>query len=532
MVCSQRKLVRRWLSYTGSFLAVAILILVRSGNTLRTASAEPRAEPACDRPNILLFVIDTLRADRVGCYGYSKHPNTPNLDSLARQGVVFEQAYAPGPWTLPSIGSVVTARWPCTHGALSTQTRLAETEWTLAEALHAQGYTTIGLFANFMVGPEFGFDQGYALYQDSLENSRTQVHAVLNRVGGRPFFLYVHNIEPHNPYLYAPSHTPGFPDVGADLRERMAEHYVAYRSARRVDFAAGRTPGATDTTAQQDAHLAAFDALRSAYSDLYDAAVHLADARFGAVLDALHERGVLDDTLVVVISDHGEEFGEHGGWMHDQSVYEELIRVPFILRLPGAKHAGTRVESLVSLTDLMPTLLEFAQTSAGGSPGDLAAEPAEIEGGSAASARDAGVANEAASPIPARDLFQGRSLLARMASPSPQAEDLVHVVSYRENRTNYYRPQHLARGERNVALRKGAWKGIWNVDIDTFELYDLARDPGERRNLAQHQPDLVASMRAAAAQWLDAQAHSPTGASPPKLDEKALSNLRTLGYID
>ncbi len=453
------------------------------------------------RPNVVVFLIDTLRADRLGAYGYDRYPTSPSIDVLAQRGVVFEQAYALAPWTMPSVASLLTGQLPCEHQMLDTQARLHASTTTLVTRLREAGYVTLGLFGNFMVGPDFGFDRGYVLYRGSLRNADEQVEAVLDHAPAGPLFLYVHNIEPHNPYLYAPPHTPGFPDVSNEVRAKLARHYKAYRAARRVDYLAGRPRGTTDTTAEQERHLAALNGVRQEYSDLYDASVRLADERFGSVVAALQRRGLWDNTLLVLLSDHGEEFGEHGGWMHDQSLYEELIRVPLIVRFPYDAHAGRRVAEIVSLADVGPTIGEFLQLTIG------------ADGA-------------------------GRSRLSLAAGQAPAAPkslaDTLQFVAMRIERMNYFHPLKMTRGDVNVAIRCGAWKGIWNADWDTFELYNVALDPQERHDVRHEHVEMVAAMQARARELLESCGDAGAGIPGDRrlLNDETLDNLRALGYVD
>ena len=195
--------------------------------------------------NVVIFVIDTLRADRLNAYGYERRMTSPNIDALAREGVLFEKAYAAAPWTLPSMASLMTSRFVCEHGVASTRQRIGEGVATLPKQLHSIGFTTIGLYANSMVSPEFGFGDGYDFYQVSFTNEGEQVRRAREMHAGRPFFLMVHNLEPHNPEFFAPPHTEGFRDVGEDVRGQIAEHYKQYRIATWQDYEAGRSLGAT-----------------------------------------------------------------------------------------------------------------------------------------------------------------------------------------------------------------------------------------------------------------------------------------------
>jgi len=476
---------------------------VRLGPPARAVAAGSRGPDntaAAGNVNVVIFVIDTLRADRLNAYGYERRATSPNIDALAEEGVLFEQAYAAAPWTLPSVASLMTSRFACEHGVLSTRQRFATGVDTLPQILKRLGFTTIGLYANAIVGPGLGFDGGYDFYRESFTNEGRQVKVAREMYPGRPFFLYVHNLEPHNPEFFAPPHTPGFRDVPDAVRKQIAEHYKQYRTATWLDFNAGRTPGTTSVAPIQDEHVRGLAALKRDYNELYDACVRLADKRVGSVIRALKTRGEWDDTLFILVSDHGEEMHEHGGWSHDQSVYEELVRVPLIIRFPGGRYGGRRVKDLVSLVDVMPTVLDTLGNS--------------------------GLASD----------VRGGSLIPLIRGEASRDDQLFYVPSIRHNVMSFYQPWKEQRGDINVVIRRGAWKGIWNVEHDTFELYDLRSDTGEQRDVAPVHPELAAAMREHAAAWYKTCADSANegqlATEADELDEQTLRNLRVLGYVD
>ncbi len=441
-------------------------------------------EPA--PPDVVVFLIDTLRADRIGAYGHDAG-TTPRIDALARESLVFEQASAPAPWTLPSTVSLLTSRLPCEHRVLVDGDRVPPDLPTLAERLRDAGYYTASFYSNAYAGPMTGLERGFATANALALRDGEMLKDWLASVGTQPFFLYVHDVEPHDPYQ-APS------SESRAVRKRTNVLLGSHRQLSRIDWSAGRPPGTTDVYARQQQVARALDGLRDAAERLYDADVRLADERLGQVVDALSARGRWRNTLFVLVSDHGEEFGERGGWQHDHSLYEELVRVPLLLRLPGGAGGGRRIAAPVSLLDVLPTVL------------DLVGRP------------------ELASDA------RGRSLL-----PLAQGEELpagLRVVSQRVNRKKYYRPDKQARGDLNVALRHGRWKGIWNAEPDTFELYDLAADPNERSDLAARHPERVAAWRAAGARSAENCVPAGAPAAPPALDEATREGLRALGYVD
>jgi len=460
-----------------AWAGVAVLLLA-------AACAAPEAPP-----NVVVFLIDTLRADRLGAYGQPESVS-PRFDALAEQGVLFEQAYAPAPWTLPSTASILTSTPPCEHGVLLDGDRLPEALEPLAVRLRRGGRATASFFANPYAGPLSGLDRGFDRAELVPFEAGERVDAWLREVGDRPFFLYVHNVEPHDPYT-APT-----PRVPQRERRRANRMLSRYRSLTRVDWSAGRPRGTTDNTEFQRAALGHLERMQPAIEALYDADVGLADARLGGVVDALRRRGVWDRTLLVVLSDHGEAFGEHGGFQHDQSLYEELLRVPLLVRLPDDAHAGRRVAEPVSLLDVVPTIAA------------VLGEP-EVARGS-----------------------RGRSLLGHLGA-GERPPDGPQVVGWRVNRKKYFAPWDATRGDVNAALRQGPWKAVWNREPGSLELYDLSRDPGEQHDRSAALPERARAFRRAGQAALSA-CPTPDDAArgAPSLDDETRRRLENLGYID
>jgi arylsulfatase A-like enzyme len=456
------------------------------------------AQPERIRPNIVIFLIDALRANHLGVYGYDRRPTSPRIDALAREAVVFEQAYAPTPWTLPTVVSLMTSTFPAEHGTLHNRQRLSKSLMPLAERLRRFRYATFGLIANAFAGQDHGLERGYDVLQESPRNNGKKVGRLLDAYPAEHFFLYVHNIEPHTPYHFAPPHTEGFREVSKKTRRAIARHYETYRSLGRVDFHNRRPLGMTDNTREQDRHLAALTRMREDYIELYDASTRVADTRLGSVVDLLQQRGLWDNTLFILLSDHGDEFGEHGGWLHDQAVYEEQLRVPLIIHFPRGQYAGRRVSAVVSLVDILPTIFAYLQrpNAAGGA--------------------------------------RGRNLMPLIQGDTTVVADDFVVPAMRINARKYYRPWKESRGDINVVIRKGGWKGIWNVEPNTLELYNLSGDPGEQHDVSVANSELALAMQAFARLWYeDCGQHA---AAPPgkadEPDEETLRNLRLLGYVD
>lgn len=294
-------------------------------------------------PSVILISIDTLRPDHLGCYGYSK-PTSPRIDSLCEQAVVFDQAIAHAPSTLPSHASILTSLIPQHHQASFDNRRaLPEEITTLAEVLAAEGYRTAAFTGGGQIDPLFGLGQGFEQYTmpaaDDFEISVDAALGWIESVEGEPFFLFLHTYQPHHPYdpdpevlalfddsydgpMQGPISVTRLKDINAgeiELSERDVEHIVA----------------------------------------TYDAEIREVDTAFGRLIDALESRDLLAPSLVVFTSDHGEEFGEHGyvGW-HSHTFYEELLRVPLFFKYPAGGPQGQRVDRMVRSIDIAPTVLK------------------------------------------------------------------------------------------------------------------------------------------------------------------------------
>ncbi|MDJ0788825.1 MAG: sulfatase [Myxococcota bacterium] len=471
-------------------LAAAFLLL---GCTPETPTGSPS-----DRPNsIVLYVIDTLRADHLGAYGHSERVS-PRLDALAEESVVFERSYAPAPWTLPSVVSILTSRPACEHQVWVDEERLSETIPTWAERLGEAGFATANFHANPYAGRPSGLDRGFDVVELAAELDAERIGRWLDEVEERPFFLYLHAIEPHDPYkprATAPEGTstdavPRPETPPPDRVRRINKSLGRFRSLTRAGWARGLPPESVDNSRLQGALLDRFAEEEDEIRALYDADIRVADDAVARILDLLESRGRLDDTVLAVTSDHGEEFGEHDGWAHDQSLYEELIRVPLLIRLPEGQEGGRRVSVPVSGVDLMPTLAAAAGID-GASSGFLALSRGDATG-----------------------------------------ETSAPVVALRQNEKKFYRPHREARGDRNVAWIEGDWKAIWNRDVERVELYDLGSDPGERDDRADAEPERAAAAREQAEAWLARCEQRAAAPARGVVDDEEREQLKALGYID
>ena len=365
--------------------------------------------PAARQPNVIIYLVDTLRADHLGVYGYDRD-TSPMLDRWAEQSVIFDRAYAPCSWTKPSVVSLLSGRDTVSHGVEDRLDVIPPGVQLLSEQLKSSGYATFAAVTNPQVLPQWGFDQGFDVYDD-LDSAGHGTRAdavsdyVLEKVGelvqSQPFFLYVHVIDPHAPYD---------PPAPFDTRFPKSPALPAHMSIGH-----------------------------------YDGEIAFVDSQFGRVIKALTTHGLDSNTLTIFVADHGEELLDHGNFGHGGTLFEEVVRVPLVIRFPAGAYAGTRIDAHVSLTDVVPTVLSVL----GRSP------PANVDG---------------------QDLTQ------LLNGNEPPWEKRELFLSLRTTGAQ----SHIVRGVLNDAhkylrrLRPAA----------SESLYDLGKDPAEADNLAAERTDI------------------------------------------
>lgn len=438
--------------------ALGTCALACGGGGARDATA-----PATPPEGIILLSIDTLRADHLGCYGYA-YPTTPTIDALSRQGIVFEAAISHAPSTLASHSSILTSLVPQHHGAsFARLSGLPPAALTLAEVLKARGYRTASFNEGGQLSAEFGVSQGFDEYRSYRKTRFAQVlsdagswleHARLANAPRRPFFLFLHTYGPHAGYFADPRYLPQFEEpYDGPLPDRIGQKLLNRINRRELSL----------STADERHVVAA-----------YDAEIRSTDELLSGFVAKLRQLGLYDGSVIAVTSDHGEELGERGRFgVHAHTLYDELLRVPLVLKLAGGRPAGRRVAGPVRGIDVAPTLLGAAGI----------APPAE---------------------------FEGRDLLSQRET----GEDAPAALSWLDA---------LPPMER-TSIRTTAWK------LDGARLYDLASDPQETRDVAAQRADVAASLARLRDTILGARrALQPQEVRPTQeLEEQ----LRSLGYIE
>jgi arylsulfatase A-like enzyme len=462
---------------------IVLALLVGCGRAERPESLIDLSEGP---PNVLFLVLDTYRRDHLGVYGATE-VETPNLDAFAEEAIVFDDAASTSTWTLPSMASVYTGREPQHHTAIGgKRLRVPETMPFMAEILRTRGYETWALVAVDYLGKGFGMDRGFQQFRahvtgpvsTRLRNYQARVAGTLSVPPREPWFGLVHYFDAHDPYRppkpFDRMYYEGEPDSIPDDPARSID--VIYSERNRI---------------AQDPH-ERYRWMRNV-KDLmfpvkqYAAGVTYLDDHLGQVFERLRNNGHFDDSIVVVLADHGEHLTEHDVYFTHRLPYAEVLEVPLMIRLPGGRLGGTRVEDPVSLIDVLPTLME------------LLGEPLE-------------------SPV------DGVSLV-----PAMRGDDLDERLLFAEYGAN----------SRNWA--KSVWNEQWRYTemsldgVRTAELFDREVDPREEVNLVDERPEVAATLRTALDMHFGPERRviaTEDDRPPDTMDPETEERLRALGYID
>ncbi|HXT01602.1 MAG TPA: sulfatase [Elusimicrobiota bacterium] len=423
------------------------LVLLFAATPSRAAAASLAGD------NVIVVDFDTLRADAL------ENPRglTPNLDALAARSFRFTTAVAQAPWTLPSTMSFFTSLYPHQHGVLNKYAvfsedrkelaRLPSRFSTMAEVFRRSGYATAGFTGDAGVGSEFGFGRGFDVYFDSVSfgGFDTTFPLALNWLkdhSDRKFFLFIHGYDVHGQF-----------PLPAGFRSRFAD--PAYRGpftgaeSEFLDLRMKTIKGEPISISTGDARF---------WRDRYDEQTLRADERFGRFWKEFGALAVSSRTVVVIMGDHGEQFGEHGGFDHGMTLYDELLRVPLIIGVPGA--APERIDAQVRLIDVLPTLVDWLGLSADSQT---------------------------------RRQMQGASLVP-LTRGRPLALDAFAETSF------------LLQTEKCALRTSDGWKLVYDFETLDSELYDLRRDPGEKRDLRRERLDVAKTLAERLLRWNAARA--------------------------
>jgi arylsulfatase A-like enzyme len=484
---------------------VAVLLAVAAGS----ASAQ-EAAPRKRVRSVLLYVIDTCRADHLSVDGYGRK-TTPELEKLAALGVRFENCFSQAPWTKPSVGSILTSCRPSVTGMHRIFDQLDNRFVTLPEALRHVGYTAVGFSANPLVGRMSNYAQGFHRFTEatSVIPMGDPIHfasgsaKALNALAvpwvaqneAWPFFLYVQSIDPHEEYAPSPEYLKLFADPA-----REAEYRKQWQALLAVKPTKVGNHCTKEHFEQAGVAIGPFEEYGK---QLYDADIRANDDEIGKLVAALAARGALDDMIVVVTSDHGEEFMEHGGTSHGFTVWNELLHVPLIIVAPGLLPQGLVVKEPVQSIDIYPTLLDLLQ-------------------------------------LPAPEGLQGISV-----APLLRGEPADGHPIFSENHESPGSEQIFFPMGNTLSVLRGPWKLILNLKSPAFrprprrELYRIDRDFAEQEDLAAKEPGvadeleklLLANWAADCARHEGVAVKSLTIEELRESDPETLERLRRLGYV-
>lgn len=438
--------------------------------------SSPPESPTAPPERVVLIVLDTVRSDRLSSYG-NAHRTTPHLDRLAaRDAVRFERVYASSSWTLPSMTSIFTSLHPHQHGVEDRGTRLDPEVPTLAGAFAAQGWHTAGFVTHVYVTSLFGLHSGFAElhelsidwefregFQIRADTLTERALAWLDAHRDERFFLYLHYFDPHWDY-----------DPPGTYRRRFTDPAYAGEATGRWTHLRNFVGPALMAPADL-AHTIA----------LYDGELAYTDAALGTLFDQMRAMSLWDDSLVVIVSDHGEEFQDHGSVHHIRTLYDEVLRVPLLIKPAGGRAAQwrPRVPERVRTLDLAPTVLHMAGLR----------RPTE---------------------------FRGESLVPLMQAPGTDRDVFARTQRHASDK---------------VAYITGSLKLIrpFGRSAGDDELYDLATDPGERHSRAGEDQRRLAMMQHALDDFLRREPPRPTaGRRDVAVSDELSEHLRRLGYVE
>lgn len=440
-----------------------------------TALGDAALPQASRRPirNVIVYLVDTLRADRLTPYNRKTRVQTPGMSRFMETAAVLTNARSQENWTKPSVATLLSSLLPWEHNTFNDASVLPSSVQVLPELLQGQGFFTGGFIANGYVSDKFGFKRGFSTYHNYIREGRRSVAQsvasdVLDWLDARPkdkpFFLYVHTIDPHVPYQPPRDFLELY-----DAKSYDGPINFQKNSALLEAIKLGRLP-----VTMRD---------RERLLSLYDASISYHDVYFNVIMNALEQRGLDDDTMVIVTADHGEEFWDHGSVGHGHSLFDELLHVPLLMRVPGVTHAGDRMRTSVGLVDVAPTILQA-----------LGIDPPET--------------------------MTGRSFLPEL---------MGHVADAPRATISGF-----MQGQRALAV--GRYKLVQH-EYTQSALYDTRADPQESRDVSRERPITLAYVRGMLGLTLGrdtgptARSSALHAAQDTQIDEDTERQLRALGYV-
>src|SRR5262245_3589870 len=478
----------------------------RSRDAATSSGAPPRG--------VLWIHADTLRPDHLTMYG-SQRDTAPFLRRLASEGALFTRAMTQGTWTKASSSSFLTSLYPTTHGVSARPDRLPASATTIADVYRAAGYATVSYSSVVFTGQLTNLHKGFEEVNEATsqtdpvytsKSAREYVDRAVDWIDAHkdgPFFMYLHVFDPH------PTYEPRHPYETTGARpDKLAEH-IAQRTALRKSIQ-GPAMAARGMATVEEMRAAGIDAKPYlAYDkDWYDGSIRALDAEIARLFERLRADGLDDKTAVVFMSDHGEEFHDHGRMWHGHSVYGELAHVPLFIRWPGRVPSGKRVDEVVESIDIMPTLLDFSQL----------AHPNGIQGQTL---------------LPLLEMNGGRQPAAWKGRPAITEKTVMTTPGDTPDPNN----ERDASWE-SVAINDGDWKLIRHTirpaGRPEYELFDAARDPLDQHDVAAEHADVVQRLAKALDGWRQmakAARLKPDAEATKNMSPDQLRRLKSLGYV-
>ena len=453
-----------------ALVMVLLLVLMNLGLFIFASKSVP------DGPNFIVLTIDCLRRDHLGCYGYGG-ATSPNIDGIARAGIVFDDAFSNAPWTKPSVASLFTSMYPLAHTAINKGDILPYEALTIAEILKNDGYYTCFLNGgNWNLDRVFNFQQGFDFYEcsDRLRDAADLTALLLSRLSrarGRKFFAYVHYMDAHLPY-----HRNKYNESLCESSDGYFEPGDIYSTDVRKLTAAGRLS----------------DKDKAFLVGLYDGQIRYVDDNIGRILSFLKDNELLRDTVLIVTADHGEEFWDHGNYEHGHTLYNELIQVPLIISGAGLKPA--EIIGRVRLIDLLPTILQLAKV-------------------------ETVVPNQ-----------EGVDFLAAYTQGKNALDLPVFAMGTLTGSEKYCLMQGALKLIMNTGERdESKLDPVGCMSAEGFELYDLDRDPLEKENLGEREGDALVPLKRDLTGYMSAV---PVFRGKEQVIEGELrKKLKALGYV-
>jgi len=478
-----------------ALLSALLLTMVACGKNSAPPTLDPQqveaiaeARAVCSSANIIICCIDAARRDHLGCYGYSR-PTTPEIDKLAEQSVLFKNAVSDASYTLAAIASLWTGQAPDSNGLTVVGMRLPLDITTLPEACKEAGLHTAVVSSSNMIHKKFGFGDGADIFHSASSDPKQPLplqkawQEELAKISRKRFFLYLHIFPPHHPY-----------ELSGQFQGEFATSHLTSLAQRPEDTINRHVPESTlDILPQLDqGELVVSEAQRQHIIAMYDERLKYADWIVGRFLADLKQYQVLDNSIFILFADHGESFGEHGRWLHANTVYNAQTHIPLLIRFPvGVEKVPPAVNKLVQLSDIAPTLCFLA---------GLSFPNGQLQG------------SDFTSEIFGTSAHSGTAFSRCLKEP------------------------RLFWG---IELPEG--KGIFDENGNLIELYDLQRDPEEKHNLLKKDLKLKTQMVSLYSTWTQRQKHISPAAQEAikkaaaegrnKLDKEAYRELKALGYL-